>query len=183
MKLIDPSPARLTHPSPTSLHDSRTVGLIRYHVRGHYRHRARSLIVPFLAAAGLGSIFTGCEAGPGRSPEAAAAATSPVSLTVRADWDDVDAALEVALSRAQLAILSRSPDGPDRVTWRLLSVQDEPAHLTAVRPPGATQDPTDITLEARIGLFGDPRREEQFLKFMERRLNQLAGVDYAPLTQ
>lgn len=174
MQSIDPPRTPRAQPNPPDPNDSYPIGLIGVHVRVHYLRAGTILLA-------LAVLAAACSA-PARR-ETPPVLASPVSLTAHGDWNDVDAALEVALTRAQMAILSRSADGPDRITWQLLSVRDEPAQLTAARPPGRTQNPTDITLEARIGHFGDPQREEQFLKYVERRLEQLAGVDYAPLAQ
>ncbi|MCC6678679.1 MAG: hypothetical protein IT436_16220 [Phycisphaerales bacterium] len=182
MQLIDPPAVQLTTTPPGGRNDSDPVGLIGFHVRVHYRRFTRALLTLPFAALAIASIAAGCGSTPAPAPRADATATSPTSITVRGDWDDVGPALEVALSRAQMAILTQTENGPDRLRYDLLTIASDPATLTATRAPGAGNDLIDIQLEARVGHFGDPQRELDLLTPLAARLRQLAGKDFAPVT-
>src|SRR5262245_62075010 len=94
------------------------------------------------------------------APARPVAATSPGALTVRGDWDDVDAALEAALSRSEMAILRRSEESPDKLYFELITIRSEPGSLTVTRDHGAGDQLIPIHLEARIGHFGEPASEQ-----------------------
>lgn len=105
------------------------------------------------------------------------------------DWDDVEAALEVALSSAELAVIGKAAlhvvpaetneISTRRVAFDLVTVGDEPAavRFAALR----TGDPTPIEVFARIGRFGDVQLEDRLLAAIAHRLTQLEGKDFAPL--
>lgn len=133
------------------------------------------------ASAISGLAFCGCSAPPPPAPLVDASAASPTSRTIRGDWNDVPAALEVALSRAQMAIIRRTQDGPDLITYELISIGNDPVILTVARAAGAGDDLIDIQLQARAGHFGDPQLELNLLVPLAQRLSQLAGRDFAPL--
>lgn len=110
------------------------------------------------------------------------------SVTVRADWDDVDAALDVGLLDAECAIVSDTR--PRRgvryhtVTYTLRTIQGEPGTVTFSRSaegPADPRGPEPITAQASIGRYRDADRERRLLASVARRLEALAGVDWAPI--
>lgn len=94
------------------------------------------------------------------------------------DWDDIDAAVDVGMSAAEVARVdaSTSADGLTR-TYELRTITDEPAWLVARREEGGR-----VGLGARVGRFGDPPREEKLIRGVAERLKALYGVDWAPMT-
>lgn len=139
--------------------------------------------LPLAALLALAMPLAGC-AGDAVPPEPRLPqdAESPQRAEVVADWDDVQAAVTVALNRTELVKVSAQGPTADSFEVRLRSSLDEPGLLTVRRaaPPGQP-DPVPITLTARVGRFGDPPRERQFLDLIVRRLGQLRGVETAPL--
>lgn len=93
------------------------------------------------------------------------------------DWDDIDAAVDVGMSAAEVARVDArtSPDGQTR-TYELRTITDEPAWLVARREEGGR-----IGLGARVGRFGDPEREAKLIRGVAERLKALYGVDWAPV--
>ncbi|MGH7132087.1 MAG: hypothetical protein ACREJO_09100 [Phycisphaerales bacterium] len=109
---------------------------------------------------------------------------SPVHLQCVADWDDLEAALPVGLTDSECAKIDELPgETANRRAWRVLSIAEEYGTVTATRVGPAKPDgkgACTIRLEAQIGRNGDPDREARLVAGMERRLRQLAGVDWAP---
>jgi len=111
-----------------------------------------------------------------------------VEITLVGDWADLDAAVEVAGTRLELAPVGTTSNSPRLRVYELRSPGDEPAWLIAERsdefsgvlPEVAPSQA--ITLRARFGRFGDRGREAALVDAVAGRLRQLAGVDYAPLT-
>jgi hypothetical protein len=106
---------------------------------------------------------------------------------VRGDWDDLDAAVEVAASKVEMSVLSSTDPSSNPRVFRLVTVTDEPGRLTVrrsppTRPPGASPPAPELfQVEASVGRFGDPQREQALIDAFRRRLEALAGVDFAPL--
>lgn len=99
-----------------------------------------------------------------------------------ADWDDLHAAVGFALSRTEQVRVSVLRPSEDRVEFRLRSSRDEPGLLVATREDEwCGGDPVTMTLTCTVGRFGDPAREHQFLALVVERLEQLRGVDVAPI--
>ncbi len=105
--------------------------------------------------------------------------------TTTADENDIDAAVEVAVGRHEMAVVqmlrySRDPHVVRR--YELRTVTDEPAWLE-VRRAGISSrtEPVQLELRASVGAFGDANREKALLETVTRRLNQLAGVRVAPI--
>jgi len=107
--------------------------------------------------------------------------------TVRGDWNDVDAAVEVASMRAQVALLMSSPPMlPDRrrvIRYRLLASDDRQYVLIATQ--AAAIDGVDasglIDLVARGTPDRDLRVERILVRETARRLKHLAGREWAPI--
>ncbi|MEM7754914.1 MAG: hypothetical protein AAF297_04680 [Planctomycetota bacterium] len=168
------------------------------------RHaREIGLILWACVAAVLCTTAVGC--GVSYTPLGASSEEHDVDGTVRtveADWDDLDAALDRALSVCQIATLTRSGDRrrverEDRygstpyedfvetsVLWSLTTRDGRPGELQAtrsVRGALGTGRGNEITLRVRIGLFGTPSEEACVLDAMEGRLAKLRGPVAVPI--
>jgi hypothetical protein len=147
---------------------------------------------------GLGLVVgpVGCAFQPAFLPAQIQSAGSPdgpwvdgqtgLRVIVRGDWDDVDAAAEVGVSRGEAAILSsRLEQG--RREYELVSIQDEPGILIAslaAAPEEAAGPPgpgVPIELTCRMGRSENRARERVILLQTARRLKDLAGVDVRPI--
>jgi hypothetical protein len=81
-----------------------------------------------------------------------------------------------------------SEDGRTK-TFELVTVTDEPARLVAslrggdgaAMSWGAGGGAGPVELSASVGRFGDTQRERKLLRAVRQRLEQLSGVDSAPL--
>lgn len=104
----------------------------------------------------------------------------------------MNAAVEAGARAAEMAVVSssQSDDGRTR-TYQLVSVTDEPAQVVAQIRGGASVSSTPswgaaggagpIEISASVGRFGDVQRERKLLRAIRQRLEQLSGVDSAPL--
>jgi hypothetical protein len=106
-------------------------------------------------------------------------------LSTNADADDIDAAVNVAVGRVEMAILQTIRTSPDpRVLriYELRAVTDEPAVLKVWRTNSDGEaGPVSLELAASFGRFGNPARERALLEAVRRRLIELRGVDVAPI--
>lgn len=91
------------------------------------------------------------------------------------DLDDVGASAEIAVHSIE-AVVVRTEASTGRQRLELLTATDEPGELVATAGGGER-----IELSAKVGRFGDRRREERLLEAMRHRLAQLHGVDTAPV--
>lgn len=116
--------------------------------------------------------------------------TGPTRGAVVADWNDIDAAVDVACGKCEMArvrAVESASDGWERREIEIITAGDEPVLLTAKRHARAQVDdernmpPERIELEVLVGRFGDAAKERQFMGWVTRRLEQLAGVDTAPI--
>jgi hypothetical protein len=121
----------------------------------------------------------GCAA----TPPSKGLTTIHTSREVVADWNDVDAAVEVALHQVQMA-MDHTEASSDELEKRfpLWTVTDEPATLT-IRREAIGQESQRLTLEASVGRFGDPARESRLIHAVRHRLKSLAGKTHAPVTE
>ncbi len=126
-----------------------------------------------VALAGAGALGLASCASESASPPAAIA----LSKLGDGDWDDIDAAVDVGMSAAEVARVDArtSPDGRTR-TYELRTSTDEPAWLIARR-----EEDGRVGLGARVGRFGDPEREQKLVRGVAERLKSLHGVDWAPV--
>lgn len=107
----------------------------------------------------------------------------PVSRSLEADWNDVAAAVDIALSESELAAVAINDDRASarwyeqesgrRVTYTLLGVNGETGQLAVTR--GDDRPTTTIELSATF----DPRiartRAEGFVRDIAARLEKLKG--------
>lgn len=110
----------------------------------------------------------------------------PTQITVVADWNDVYAAAQIAAGKNETAITSHS-ETPTEQVMELRTVTADSGRLTARRdtpaPAFGAPDPAPIPihLTCTVGLFGDAQRQGAILEWTRRRLEQLKGVDWAPV--
>lgn len=135
-----------------------------------------------IALAGAGCVFDPPPFAelPSRPPEIG----SPVRIEARGEWADIQAAVEVGLTEAEVAASSWTKPDPAFRRYDLWSVTDEPGWLEVRRLPAVERDGVleeRVALESRIGVFGDPDREWRLVKAMEHRLEQLYGRETYPL--
>ncbi len=96
---------------------------------------------------------------------------SPRSASIVADWNDVDA--------AELAVIFDVTPSPDERVFYVKDITDERGTLRIWR---TSADVTpEIKLEARVGLFGEPEKEKTLLECVCARLEELKGVEWAPV--
>jgi hypothetical protein len=142
----------------------------------------------------LGVGVAGCEmpSGEGRLLGASSEGTQ---ATAMADWDDIEAAMDVAISKLEMAVEARpsreelrsDQRGAECVEYKLVTIRDEPARVLFCRnkklawSDGSAAGPEPITILVRVGRWGDSAREEELLKAIRARLNDLKGVDWAPI--
>jgi hypothetical protein len=133
-----------------------------------------------LITAGVVAWILGCadvarRVAPVGSPEGTAA-------VVRGDWNDLDAVVELAASVNEMAVVSTDwpVDSPEsQRDYELVTAGDEPVRMTFVRK-GASSGGIEMEARAKVGRFGDARREGRLLEAVRVRLRELEGVDSAP---
>jgi len=114
-------------------------------------------------------------------------ASEPTRAIVLADWNDVEAAVENAVIRAELAPLSttprQDPGGRRRFEFTFLATDD--SRMTLLVTQGAAgageRAPGDIELEATTRPRRDAKRERALVDGVVKRLRALTNVDFAPL--
>lgn len=116
-------------------------------------------------------------------------ATAPLSRSLLADWDDIEASLLTAASQSQCTFASLAlVDGG----WNgeAISIHDDTATITVLRVASvhggrvgtASQtEAASITITASPSSTSDPAVFERLLDATTKRLNQLRGVRTAPL--
>lgn len=132
-----------------------------------------------LGAIAASSSIPACSAGFVRSHPDSAERVSWIEA--RGDWNDLDAAMEVAASKVESAVVTREdlPGGVSRFT--LVTSTDEDGWLRATALAPITPATLPMRLEARFGATGDSARESRLLEALRARLEQLAGKDWAPM--
>ncbi|MEM0984310.1 MAG: hypothetical protein AAGI17_10205 [Planctomycetota bacterium] len=120
--------------------------------------------------------------------------TSPVVRTVRGDWEDIGAALNVALPRCRVTTLGREvefgePEHPADVrlagaslpevsrVYALLTGRGAEGELSFRRGAGVDE----IVITCRVGPFGQPAVEFCLVEELALRLGDLYGVGVAPV--
>ena len=109
------------------------------------------------------------------------ATPEPGPRTIEADWNDVHPAVLTAAKKVEMAIVKQEQAAGGLTIYHLRTVTDEPAmlYIRATNPDYSGLQP--LQLSAKVGRFGDRRWEAQLMTAVQERLNQLAGVDHAPL--
>jgi hypothetical protein len=103
---------------------------------------------------------------------------------ITADWDDVDAALDVGLTRGQSAIVSSTRTAKN-ARFDLVTITGREGWIEFARQseaaPAAGLAPETITITAHIQGQQGPVLAERLLEATAKRLRQLAGVATAPI--
>lgn len=90
--------------------------------------------------------------------------------------------MRFAASRNEMVVVAISNHPPDVRAYEMKSVVDEPVALqiAGVRE-GSTQTlmPSDLSMTARVGRFGDSVREDRLLEDIRFRLAELGADPYA----
>ncbi|MBM4108340.1 MAG: hypothetical protein FJ255_05935 [Phycisphaerae bacterium] len=115
--------------------------------------------------------LVGCGSAPGPGPVLGG---DPFVATAAGDWEDVDAAVSLAVGEAEVAVVERLAPAPGRIEFRLLSAGEEPGLLVVERRGDG------LSLEARVGRWGRPETERRLIERVARRLARLRGVEAAP---
>jgi hypothetical protein len=138
---------------------------------------------------GFAGFFAGCS-GPAWATHGAH--SSGTTLQAVGDWNDIDAAVEVAVKKAELAVVeardATDERGRAQRVFTLVGLGNEPAELIVTAKGGAGDKsslaqagPVAMQLSASVGRFGDAAREKTLVNALRARLGQLSGVDFAPL--
>lgn len=99
-----------------------------------------------------------------------------------ADWDDVDAAIDVGASKSEMAVVSWGMNADGERAYKLRTALDEPVWVCAKRVGDPKKEESALLeLRARVGRFGDADREERLLRAVRKRLDELCGVATSPL--
>lgn len=152
---------------------------------------------------GIG-VMGGCVPRSSRLPETAGlSGPSPVSGSVVADWDDVEAAVMVGVPRCDTAVERRrrvldpavvvdagatvppmyAADDYVRYEYDVVTIRGLSGLLVVERGVPATgEGPIPINLMCRIGPSGSPEFEACVVDSVSRRLVQLRGVRWAPVS-
>jgi len=105
------------------------------------------------------------------------------------DRDDIWPAITAAMTQNEMAVTDVYYDPPDRRTYLIKSVRDEPVRLTLEGPgfgegasivgpflDGAGGPTGEVRMTCQVGRFGDPEREHKLMRDVATRLRQLEGV-------
>ncbi len=144
----------------------------QYHGVMKTRAMMRAVGVAAVAALMLGSGGCGGARFPGRGVESAGS-----QRVVAGDFDDVDAAVDVACSASELAIVTKATDEDGTRRFEMVTVGDELAWATAREVVGSG----GIEVRVRIRADGDAAWEKAFLDAVQKRLGQLRGPNAAPV--
>ncbi|HZW09936.1 MAG TPA: hypothetical protein VFF69_08535 [Phycisphaerales bacterium] len=154
---------------------------MKFSRRGGRLEAALKSVVVLCLCAFTGAFSPGCASG-GSGRPAGAPASGATRIEVLGDWDDVRSSVGVGLSQVGIAPLRVNSPEPDRLEYALRTPRDEPGRLTLERlAPAHEPDPVAIAITCSIGRFGDPEREAQLVARIRRRLEQLRGVEIAPI--
>jgi hypothetical protein len=153
-------------------------------LNGYLRRKSPALAM-LAACLGASLIQVGCSSSPFDSGW-----STGTKVTAIADWNDVDAAVSAASGKLSYALETSETLDDSTKRYRLLTVTDEPVDLEIIRGIGGSASasgsskrygPTSMTIQCRVGRFGDERKEQEFVGAIRQRLGDLTGVDFAPL--
>lgn len=122
------------------------------------------------------ALLGGCASGSGA--RAGPMFQPPSELETAGDWDDLGASVQVGAEQSEMAVLHGPREaGASPVQFDLLTNLHEPVRLEAWRASER------IRLRAGVGRFGDQGRERALLRNIARRLEDLKGVEFAPVRE
>lgn len=128
----------------------------------------------------LGIYFTGCTSSATTSTRDR---RGPAALTIQADWDDIDAAVETGVAKAE-AVVIRSSVSPDALQHRyeLKHVSGVTGVLNA-RVETEGKDPRSIVLSCTMGAMENGGVAKNVVDRVARRLAELKGIEVAPIRE
>ncbi|MBX3390801.1 MAG: hypothetical protein KF691_15235 [Phycisphaeraceae bacterium] len=140
---------------------------------------ASSFFVIGLFSAFQGACLVGCSTSGGSKGFFTISGTTSVAT---GDWDDVNASVLAASQHREMTVLTESQPNPTTLEFDLLTVSSEPVTITVTRssPPDPSirlsqEGPIAMTLEVKVGRFGDSRRERELIDDIRFRLGDLVG--------
>jgi hypothetical protein len=203
-----PRRAQTPHEHRRDCTSTRTIHPVDTNKERSERRSARNWPIAALACFCI-PLLTGCTGAPQTTQFSSTSSDS--TLGVEADWNDIDAAVAVAVGRVEMAVVSANPrrspfpeaDGATSRTFELKTVRDEPAWLLITRgdttpgadprhrammdaldtapAPSTPPAPEMLVMRARVGRFGHAERELALLRAVAHRLEQLKGVETFPV--
>jgi len=147
----------------------------------------RTKPVQIITAAVCIALLTGCSLD--NRSRSSGVPSQGTTIEVRGDWDDVESAVQVAAGHSEMAIEAGAgfalqpaevAEVPTRrCRYELVTAADEPVLIRFAAL--STDDPGPIRITVLVGAFGDQPREAALLGELRRRLEDLAGKDWAPV--
>ena len=127
------------------------------------------------ACLGPGLVWSGgCAGSPGR-PERLGALPEGPAIVV-GDWNDVEAAVRVALSRHELTFARREGRlDSARLVYVIHGIRDERGRLTVERAGDPSEGQVEITISCRLDPATGEARARQVERDVARRIEQLRG--------
>lgn len=125
----------------------------------------------------LGALLVYSMFGYGCVVKPASSYQNTTELTVIADWDDIDAAMDAGMSASETAVLART-ESDGVVVFEFLSIHDERGKLIATRLEEGTEG-----VEIRVHAEQSESRAntpQRLVHAFARRLSELRGVETAP---
>lgn len=136
---------------------------------------ARLFVIGLLAVAGVGCSSSGGSGGGLFKVEG----TSSVAT---GDWMDVNAAVLAAARHREMVVESETKPDETTLRFELLTVKSEQVTVTVTRsfPPDhsirmSQEGPIALTIEVKVGRFGDSKREQELIDDIRARLGDLVG--------
>jgi len=140
--------------------------------------------IRFASATLAGALAAAACTSSSRSPAPPAFSTRdgvPI-LSIAADWDDADAAVLASVEKIEAIVTRTNVRSETEREYLLRRTTGERGQLTLRRAdPGNLGDLAPITMTCTLGGAGDPAREQKLMAAVAARLEQLKGVDYAPV--
>lgn len=101
----------------------------------------------------------------------------------RGDRDDIEVSVDAALGRAHVAPVAMETRSDGSMVWELRNARDEPGELIVWLGTSPSEGaPVPVTMECRMGRFGDAATEKLIIESISQRLAQLRGRDYYRIT-
>lgn len=131
----------------------------------------------------VGWLIPGC-GGPSPLPDVPVEVADGVSsITVNADWDDVDAAMIIATRRVEAAVTRTTEVSPTHRRYFVTHVSGEVGEVNVTRADAMRGEQVDLRATCRIGRLHEPERDRTLLRALAARLAALRGVEFAPLSE
>ncbi len=130
----------------------------------------------------LGSVFGQLVCLGGCATSTGSDLTPPPGATrtaVSGDWDDIDAAVLAGTNKAEFVVAAWWWADPDTRVYSLRNAHGTSGTLRLHRNPDNPGEA--ISIAAWIGPFGDAAAEREVIAKVRQRLEQLRGVDAAPI--